>query len=199
MREGGMGPDAFFFTHRGGRNTTGALAEALEGYARVADDHPYWSDPSPQAMLIAVVEAFWSANADRDDWQPLEDNPWVFVPLRAAREVIGAAEGEVSPDAPGPFAFARAERVRGTLSAAGYRDIEIAPLRAPVCIAEGGIDAGLDFTLRVGPVARLVAEEPEPVRLAVRERIREHLAPLVREGRIELEGAVWVVSARAGS
>lgn len=132
-------------------------------------------------------------------WQPLDDNPWVFVPLRAAREVIGAAEGEVSPDAPGPFAFARAERVRGILSAAGYCNIDLEPLRAPVCIAEEGIDAGLDFTLRVGPVARLIAEEPEPVRLAVRERIREHLAPLVREGRIELEGAVWVVSARAGS
>ncbi len=71
MREGDIGPDEFFFRRRSGRHASGALTEALTGYEGVADDHPYWSDAAPQAMLIDEVEALWSAIAERDDWQPL--------------------------------------------------------------------------------------------------------------------------------
>src|SRR5690606_28930842 len=52
MREQEIGPDAFFFTHRGGRAAQGALGEALAGYAPLPGDHPYWSADAPQAMLI---------------------------------------------------------------------------------------------------------------------------------------------------
>jgi uncharacterized protein YdiU (UPF0061 family) len=97
MREGEMGPDEFFFRHRGGREAEGALAEALAGYEPVADDHPYWSDPAPQAMLIDEVEAIWSAIAERDDWQPLEDK------IAAVRR-MGEALGEPPPPAGHPFA-----------------------------------------------------------------------------------------------
>ncbi|MXP42650.1 YdiU family protein [Altererythrobacter soli] len=86
MREGEIGPDEFFFRHRGGRDVQGALAEAFGGYKPVADDHPYWFDPAPQAMLIDEVEAIWSAIAERDDWQPLEDK---VAALRRMGEALG--------------------------------------------------------------------------------------------------------------
>ena len=72
MREARTGPDAFFFAHRGGRGAGGALAEALGGYRPVEDEHEYWSDPEPQAMLIDEVEAIWAPIAERDDWGPLQ-------------------------------------------------------------------------------------------------------------------------------
>jgi len=87
MREGQMGPDAFFFAHRGGRNAEGELTEALSGYSAVTDGHPYWSGPAPQSMLIDEVEAIWSAIADGDNWQPLTDK------VAAVRE-MGAAHGQ---------------------------------------------------------------------------------------------------------
>jgi len=87
MREGAIGPDAFFFDHRGGRRAQGALGEALAGYEAVRDDHPYWSGDGPQAMLIDEVEQIWSAIAERDDWQPLATK------VAAVRE-MGAAMGE---------------------------------------------------------------------------------------------------------
>jgi serine/tyrosine/threonine adenylyltransferase len=87
MREGGMGPDAFFFAHRGGRGADGELAAALGGYSPVADDHPYWSGETPQSMLIEEVEAIWAAIAERDDWQPLHDKV-------AAVRMMGDALGE---------------------------------------------------------------------------------------------------------
>ena len=91
MREARIGPDAFFFAHRGGRRPQGVLAEALAGYAPIESDHPYWSDDAPQSMLIDEVEAIWSAIAERDDWQPLE------AKVAAVRR-MGDAMGE--PPAP---------------------------------------------------------------------------------------------------
>jgi uncharacterized protein YdiU (UPF0061 family) len=88
MRELAIGPDAFFFAHRGGRGAQGPLAEALAGYAAVEDEHPYWSDETPQAMLIDEVEAIWAAIAERDDWQPLEAK---VAAVRRLGEALGEA------------------------------------------------------------------------------------------------------------
>lgn len=73
MREGKAQPDAFFFAHRGGRDASGDLGDALADYTPVADMHDYWDDAAPQSMVIDEVEAIWSAIDERDDWQPLID------------------------------------------------------------------------------------------------------------------------------
>jgi uncharacterized protein YdiU (UPF0061 family) len=91
MVESGTGPDGFFFSHRGGRGATGALAEALDGHAPVANEHPYWSGNAPETMLIDEVETIWAAIAERDDWEPLA------AKISAVR-AMGAALGE--PPAP---------------------------------------------------------------------------------------------------
>ncbi len=71
MSEQAAQPDAFFFTHRGGKNVNGELAGLLSEYAPVADTHDYWKDAHPQSMVIEEVEELWSAIDQRDDWQPL--------------------------------------------------------------------------------------------------------------------------------
>jgi hypothetical protein len=68
------------------------LAEALAGYAPVANEHPFWAGNAPEAMLIDEVEAIWSAIAERDDWQPLADKV-------AAVRTLGDALGEPPPPA----------------------------------------------------------------------------------------------------
>jgi len=86
MREGKIGPDAFFFAHRGGRDSQGELADALVGYPPVADNHPYWFGAAAQSMLIDEVEAIWAAIAERDDWQPLAAK---VAAVRAMGEALG--------------------------------------------------------------------------------------------------------------
>ena len=88
MKDGGIGPDAFFFSHRGGRNAQGALRDALAGYHLAAPDHPYWSGDAPQAMLIDEVEAIWAAIAERDDWEPLKAK---IAALRRMGDALGEA------------------------------------------------------------------------------------------------------------
>ncbi|MBH5322104.1 protein adenylyltransferase SelO family protein [Aurantiacibacter sediminis] len=87
MREEKIGPDAFFYRHRGGRDATGVLATALNGVRAVESDHAYWSDGVEQSMLIDEVETIWDAIAERDDWQPLHDK------IAAVRQ-MGHALGE---------------------------------------------------------------------------------------------------------
>lgn len=130
-------------------------------------------------------------------WQAIEKNPWAYVPLLAARTILKEPQQMSDPEAPGPFAFARAERVREILERAGYGGVAIEAFQAPVQMAEDGIEAAVSFASRIGPVARMVAEQPESVRLAVWDQLRTHLVPFVRDGRVALDGLAWVVSARA--
>lgn len=88
MRESRLQPDAFFFSHRGGRGTKGELDELLADYAAVEDNHEYWSDAAPQSMLIEEVEALWSHIDERDDWKPLEDK---VAAIRRMGEAHGPA------------------------------------------------------------------------------------------------------------
>ncbi len=91
LQAGRENPDAFFLRHRGGRDASGTLADALSGYEPTDTSHPYWSDDAPQSMLVDEVEAIWSAIDERDDWQPLHGKV-------AALRRMGEAHGE--PPAP---------------------------------------------------------------------------------------------------
>lgn len=73
MRDSKAQPDAFFFSHRGGRGASGEFGDALADYTPVADTHDYWNDATPQSMVIDEVEAIWSAIDQHDDWQLLMD------------------------------------------------------------------------------------------------------------------------------
>lgn len=89
----GIGPDLFFFTHRGGRGPfadtaeMAALKAALAPYAATGSSHPYWSDAAPQSMLIDEVEAIWEPVAQSDDWALLN------AKVAAIRQ-MGEAHGE---------------------------------------------------------------------------------------------------------
>ncbi len=87
MREGKIGPDAFFFRHRGGRGAEGALADALDGAKPLDSSHDYWAAEAPEAMLIEEVEELWSAIAEKDDWAPLETK---IAALRRMGDALGA-------------------------------------------------------------------------------------------------------------
>lgn len=130
-------------------------------------------------------------------WQALEDNPWCAVPLAVARSVLGeAAPALPEAGAPGPFAFASPARASGALRDAGWERVEIEAFRIPVVMSTQGAEAAVNFSFQLGPVARLLVDQPDDVRSRIRQRLLERLAPLAKDGRLELEGAAWLVSAR---
>jgi uncharacterized protein YdiU (UPF0061 family) len=98
MRKENIGPDAFFFRHRSGRNSDGVLAEALAGAMPLDSSQDYWADEAPQTMLTEEVEDIWSAIAERDDWQPLYRK---IAAIRRMGEALGPAPAPAGLQQPG--------------------------------------------------------------------------------------------------
>lgn len=129
-------------------------------------------------------------------WRPMQENPWVVVPLMAAAKHI---ELPAPPDplAPGPFAFADAERLRGILNAAGFADIRTdkQDLRYPIGNT-ADFEKAVDFTLEIGPVSALLIDKPDTLRRTVRDSIRAALEPFRTPEGVVMDSAAWLVGAR---
>ncbi len=120
-------------------------------------------------------------------------NPWASG---LARLVGGPAP---DPHAPGPFAFADAERVARLLAAAGWRDAAAVPLDFAYVAGDGAdpIADAVGFFRRIGPTAFALrsAEQADRDRLlaGLDTLVRAHLA----DGRVVFPAAAWIWSARA--
>jgi len=130
-------------------------------------------------------------------WRPVKENPWVLVPMAAAAPLLSlpppAPEG-----APGPFAFGDAGRVRRILEQAGFADIAIDGVELPMTPGGGDLDAAADTLLQVGPLSSALREmnAGPALRDQVRGAVRKAFEPFVRDGRVELGSAIWLVQAR---
>lgn len=130
-------------------------------------------------------------------WQPMALNDWMAVPLAALRRVV-VLPPSPAPDAPGPFAFGDADRVRAILGAAGWTRVELESMRER--LAFGG-DEGLAGV--VGHVAELnvtraaLADADDNTRTRALAAMRMALAEHVdSNGHVRLDGAAWLVRAR---
>jgi SAM-dependent methyltransferase len=126
-------------------------------------------------------------------WRALEENPLDIVPLRAASAHLPPQPAH-DPDAPGPFAFADPDRVRGILESAGFGQIEITAHNAQV--GNGDLDTMLAICSRVGVLGRILRENPE-LRAAALPAVRSALAAHDGPDGVRLNAATWVVTARA--
>jgi len=129
-------------------------------------------------------------------WRPMQENPWVVLPLMAAAKHIELPKPP-DPFAPGPFAFADAERTRGILAKAGFTEIKTDKydLRYPVGNT-ADFEKAVDFTLEIGPVSALLFDKPESLRSAVRDSIRAALEPHRTPEGVVLDSAAWLISAQ---
>ncbi|MDG2002112.1 MAG: YdiU family protein [Novosphingobium sp.] len=73
MREAEIGPETFFFRHRGGQEApAGEFGEFLARYQGVeGDDDPLWREAAAPSLVIDEVERIWDAIDQNDDWDPL--------------------------------------------------------------------------------------------------------------------------------
>ncbi len=129
-------------------------------------------------------------------WQEPRKNPWLMVPLQAAYKHVPRLP-EVGPEDPGPFAFAREERVRRILGDAGYSAIALEPVEMLLDAAVGrGLDAAVEGALAIGPASRALEGQPPELRAAAANSIREALAPLQRGTAIPLGASIWIATAK---
>ena len=130
-------------------------------------------------------------------WRDLALNPWQNVPYAAALKHL-PPPAPPGPDEPGPFAFSEAARVRGVLEGAGFDEIQLTTYEGVLDIADGGgVESAVGKSLSIGATSRALAHQPDEVRAAVVESLRETLASHAQGERVPLGGTVWIVQARA--
>jgi len=129
-------------------------------------------------------------------WQSIQQNPWMMIPLAAVAQHV-ALPPPPAPHAPGPFAFADAERVRGILTQAGFEALNFEAVDETLAIGGGGaLDAAVDFVLQIGPVAAALRETGADALAAVAAAIHEALAPFYTPQGVCMAAAAWIVTGR---
>jgi ubiquinone/menaquinone biosynthesis C-methylase UbiE len=131
-------------------------------------------------------------------WQAVDKNPWIYVPTLAAAEHIEIPR-PADPYAPGPFAFADADRTRTILSDAGFSDIAFESLELELAVGGGGSpEQAAEFLMNLGPVARILKDKPETDRRIVVDAIRNAIVPYDKGDGVRMGSAAWLVTANAG-
>lgn len=122
---------------------------------------------------------------------------WLAVPMMAAAQHV-ALQPPPAPGAPGPFAFADADRVRAILEGAGFADVHLTDHRITLTVGgDGPLDRAVDFLLQMGPTAALLREADETVRATVAAAVRDALAPHHTPAGVRMAAAAWLVTGRA--
>ncbi len=130
-------------------------------------------------------------------WQSLSSNDWARAPLDAALPLLPEPPQAPPPHAPGPFAFADKDRVADILTNAGWHDVQIVPWLGRLTLPGNTPSESAQFMIKLGPVARLVAESGIDLETVCR-RLEEVLqAQLGPDGTASLPAAAWIVSAKA--
>lgn len=128
-------------------------------------------------------------------WRTPRDNPWTMVALSAAYEHVPKLP-ELGPEDPGPFSFAREDRVRRILGDAGFASVALERHDLSLDLAIGrGLDAAVKSALEIGPASRALDGQPPAVVAAAAESIRTALAPFQRGDSVTLGGSIWIVTA----
>jgi len=129
-------------------------------------------------------------------WQAIEKNPWMSEPIAAIAGLVELPP-RPAPEAPGPFAFADANRVRALLAAAGFQRIVVEPIDQPLSIGGGGsLGDAVTFLLEVGPAAAALREAGSEKRQDAAAAIREALRAHTTAAGVVMDASAWIISAQ---
>jgi SAM-dependent methyltransferase len=136
-------------------------------------------------------------------WRSIEENAMFSLGTSVIIDRMVPKPEPPPPGAPGPTAFADADRVRGHLDAAGWHDVDVQPFDVMLDYGRDGSD-GVEERLTMilgtsaGNIARreiqpyLTADEWAALLDEVRAELRRHLV----DGRVQFNAATWLVTAR---
>ena len=129
-------------------------------------------------------------------WQALPENAWMAVPMMAALPLLPPLPPP-DPTAPGPFAFADAERVRGILTRAGFGGLSFEPVHATLTVGGGrDLDQTVEFLLQMGPTAKALREADPSLKPAIAAAIRNALIPYQTADGVRMGSGAWIVTGR---
>lgn len=126
-------------------------------------------------------------------FRSLAENPFMTTAERAAAPLLANLPTR-KPNAPGQFAFADADRVRGILEGAGWSQVALSPLDVECAFPASGLQR---FFTRLGPLGQVLRDADESTRQRVIGEVRAAFEPFVADGEVRFTAACWMVSASA--
>ena len=151
----------------------------------------FFADPvAAFAHLARVAQA--NARLCFSCFRGADENPWAS----GATQLLPNVEPG-DPSAPGPFAFADPDRVRGILSRAGWDEIAFEPVdfRYVAGAGDDPVADALAYFSRIGPAARAMRTLPEAQRIGFRERLERFVAAHRVGDEVLFDAAAWIVTA----
>jgi SAM-dependent methyltransferase len=126
-------------------------------------------------------------------FRSIAENPFMTTAERAAAPLLTNLPPR-KPDAPGQFAFADRERVRGILAGAGWSQAGLTPIDIDCGFPVADLER---YFTRFGPLGQVLREADDATRQRVIEAVRAAFQRFVRDGEVRFTAACWLVSARA--
>jgi SAM-dependent methyltransferase len=127
-------------------------------------------------------------------FRTMPESSWFRVPIEAARPHV-PPQPPVDPSAPGMFSFAREERLRGILTDAGFRKVELEAIDVPIHGKD--VTQSMAFITQAGPLPALLENASAEQLMRATEAVRNALAAnLGADGR-GLHVGLWLASALA--
>jgi SAM-dependent methyltransferase len=124
-------------------------------------------------------------------WQAASDNEWWAVPAAATAAWVDGSEADGGP---GPFSLADGDRLRRTLTEAGFADVELRDERRPVLLGgHGDLETAVGY-LRASRFGKQIRESSDPE--AALAAVRDALAPYATQDGVKMTAAVWLATAR---
>ena len=127
-------------------------------------------------------------------WRRPADNLWLPLPMQVAGHLLPPLPPS-DPVAPGPFAFADPDRLRGILASAGFDGIDI----EPIDMRSGGdnLEDSVFLAMRVGLLGAALrqAGADDALKRKVEDALRQGLEQYLDGGVVRLPAAGWIVSA----
>ena len=126
-------------------------------------------------------------------WRSPEDNPFMTTAERAAAPLMPDFPRRRS-GGPGQFGLADPDHARGLLAAAGWRDVELAPLDVPCTFPAADLDR---YVTRLGPLGLALRDADAALRARVTASVMAAFSAYVEGGAVRFTAACWAIRARA--
>ena len=127
-------------------------------------------------------------------WRTFDENPWMKEPAQAVFEIIPPPGPPPQPEAPGPFSLGKKERIEYLLNRSGFKSIAIEALDARLSM--GNLSEVVNYFMRMGPAAAVIADASDAQKAAARTVIREVLQRYETDQGVMSNAAAWIVTAQ---
>jgi SAM-dependent methyltransferase len=125
-------------------------------------------------------------------WQEFAGNEWLAVPWHAL--ALGRALPTPATGGPGPFGLADPDHLRGVLSAAGFRRVELEDLAVPYDYGPDA-DAAVAFAREIGVLRTLLADLDDDGTARALAALRDVMARHETPDGVTLDSRAWIVTA----